>query len=50
MNYRINIILNSILLGIILLTQFLNYPLFKKVNADFDYHSGAIEWALLLVH
>ena len=41
MNYVIiNIILNSILLGIILLTQFVSYPLFKKVNADFEnYHS-----------
>ena len=41
MNYAvINIILNSILLGIILLTQFVNYPLFKKIHNEFeDYHS-----------
>ena len=32
----INIILNSILVGIILLTQFVNYPLFKKINNDFE--------------
>ena len=34
----INIILNSILLGIILLTQFVNYPLFKKINNDFVFY------------
>ena len=37
-NVLINIILNSILLGIILLTQFVNYPLFKKINNDFTFY------------
>ena len=37
-NVLINIILNSILLGIILLTQFVNYPLFKKINNDFVFY------------
>ncbi len=37
-NVLINIILNSILLGIILLTQFVNYPLFKKINNDFAFY------------
>ena len=42
MNYAlINIIFNSILVGIILLTQFVNYPLFKNINNDFEhYHSN----------
>lgn len=36
----INIILNAILVGIIILTQFVNYPLFKKINYNFkNYHS-----------
>ena len=38
MNYLlINIILNSILVGVILLTQFVSYPLFKNINHDFEY-------------
>jgi len=34
----VNIILNSILLGIILLSQFVNYPLFKRINNDFEFY------------
>jgi len=36
----INIILNAILVGVIVLTQFVTYPLFKKINYNFKtYHS-----------
>jgi len=31
-----NLILNSILVGIILITQFISYPLFKNVGLDFS--------------
>ena len=34
-----NVVLNSILVGIILITQFITYPLFQFVNSDFKtYH------------
>ena len=32
----INVLLNSILVGIILITQFVNYPLFKKIDQNFE--------------
>lgn len=32
-----NLILNSILVGIILITQFISYPLFKNVGLDFAF-------------
>ena len=40
MNYiLLNIIINSILVGVILMTQFINYPLFKSIKSDFtNYH------------
>ena len=40
MNYILfNIIINSILVGVILMTQFVNYPLFKSIKSDFtNYH------------
>ena len=40
MNYiLLNIIINSILVGVILMTQFVNYPLFKSIKSDFtNYH------------
>ena len=40
MNYILfNIIINSILVGVISLTQFVNYPLFKSIKSDFtNYH------------
>ena len=46
----INIILNSILVGVILLTQFVSYPLFKKINHDFEYfHSDYTNRMVYLV-
>ena len=34
-----NVVLNSILVGIILMTQFITYPLFQLIDADFNrYH------------
>ena len=34
MNYILfNIIINSILVGVILMTQFVNYPLFKSIKS-----------------
>lgn len=32
----LNVLLNSILVGIILITQFVNYPLFKKIDQNFE--------------
>ena len=32
----LNVLLNSILIGIILITQFVNYPLFKKIDHNFE--------------
>ena len=32
----LNVLLNSILVGIILITQFVNYPLFKKIIQNFE--------------
>ena len=45
MNYILfNIIINSILVGVILMTQFINYPLFKSIKSDFtDYHKKYTE-------
>ena len=45
MNYiLLNIIINSILVGVILMTQFINYPLFKSIKSDFtDYHKKYTE-------
>ena len=45
MNYILyNIIINSILVGIILMTQFVNYPLFKTIDLDFNkYHQKYTE-------
>ena len=38
----LNVLLNSILVGIILITQFVNYPLFKKIDQNFEtIHIGA---------
>ena len=36
-----NVVLNSILLGIILMTQFITYPLFQFIDSDFKiYHKA----------
>ena len=45
MNYILfNIIINSILVGVILMTQFINYPLFKSIKSDFtNYHKKYTE-------
>ena len=45
MNYiLLNIIINSILVGVILMTQFINYPLFKSIKSDFtNYHKKYTE-------
>ena len=45
MNYiLLNIIINSILVGVILMTQFINYPLFKSIKSDFtNYHKQYTE-------
>ena len=45
MNYILfNIIINSILVGVILMTQFVNYPLFKSIKSDFtNYHKQYTE-------
>ncbi len=45
MNYILfNIIINSILVGVILMTQFVNYPLFKSIKSDFtNYHKKYTE-------
>ena len=45
MNYILfNIIINSILVGVILMTQFINYPLFKSIKSDFtNYHKQYTE-------
>ena len=45
MNYILfNIVINSILVGVILMTQFINYPLFKSIKSDFtDYHKKYTE-------
>ncbi|MBH76459.1 MAG: hypothetical protein CMP68_04925 [Flavobacteriales bacterium] len=32
----LNVLLNSILVGIILITQFVNYPLLKKIDQNFE--------------
>ena len=42
MNYIFwNIIINAILVGIILMTQFVNYPLFNSIHSDFiKYHKS----------
>ena len=43
-NILFNIINNSILVGVILMTQFINYPLFKSIKSDFtDYHKKYTE-------
>ena len=40
----LNIIINSILVGVILMTQFINYPLFKSIKSDFtNYHKKYTE-------
>ena len=36
-----NVVLNSVLVGIILMTQFITYPLFKFIDSDFKtYHNA----------